>query len=373
MRKIIVLMILSVSFSVLLGINCYAQTNISEKPEIKLVINNTPVAMQNYAIVADNYTLLPVREILNNLGVKNDQITWDGSNKTITIRASIEIYLKIDSYEALVNGVSTKLSVPPIVYNNKTYIPLRFISEVLAKKIVWDSNSSTIYIKNISEYNKVKEIYNLTAKNMSTIKNYKRTDLISISSNENNISTKIDMTMNSQIDIEHNLLSGNLDCKSTNKTENFNALIYCDGSKIYINPNGQMWVSKPLTDATKSSLYSNGLSATDQLYCSLKVDDTTYSDKIILEGYINFNSFIQQISSSNESAFGNVKIVIDKQSMLITQSAITASDDSTSSSITISSSYGEYNGNMIILPPSDLNTNSLDFPTESLSYYQKHN
>ena len=59
-------------------------------------------------------------------------------NKTITVT-----YRNITIY---VNGAKKTSSDEPFIYNGKTYVPLRFISEALDKDVNWDSKNNRIDI-----------------------------------------------------------------------------------------------------------------------------------------------------------------------------------------------------------------------------------
>ena len=66
----------------------------------------------------------------------------------------MDIELIIGSKVAKVNGKEVNLDVPAEVLNNRTMIPLRFISENLGYKVKFDNENSPIYmidIYNISD------------------------------------------------------------------------------------------------------------------------------------------------------------------------------------------------------------------------------
>jgi len=99
--------------------------------------------------------LLPFREILKNLGVPDDDkhIIWDGKNRTVTVKKdNITILLTIGKNTALVNGKEYVLDVAPIIYNDRTYIPTRFIAESLNKKVLWDGEKQIVSICEPAEF-----------------------------------------------------------------------------------------------------------------------------------------------------------------------------------------------------------------------------
>ena len=58
-----------------------------------------------------------------------------------------EIVLKINSKKFLVDGQEKLNDTPPIILNNRTMVPIRFIGESLGAKIEWDEKNSLVRIK----------------------------------------------------------------------------------------------------------------------------------------------------------------------------------------------------------------------------------
>lgn len=56
-------------------------------------------------------------------------------------------------YNIIINGAD-KSDTPedsrPFIYNNRTYVALRYISELLGKEVLWDGDTLTIYINDIN-------------------------------------------------------------------------------------------------------------------------------------------------------------------------------------------------------------------------------
>ncbi|MCD6116931.1 copper amine oxidase N-terminal domain-containing protein [bacterium] len=94
-------------------------------------------------------TVVPIRAIVEALG---GTISWDGTERKVTINfdnATIELW--IDSPRAKVNGTmvyidSDNHSVKPIIVNDRTMLPLRFVAESLGCIVDWDPNTRTITI-----------------------------------------------------------------------------------------------------------------------------------------------------------------------------------------------------------------------------------
>jgi len=94
-------------------------------------------------------TVVPIRSIVEALG---GTISWDEIERKVTINfkgTTIELWIK--NPEAKVNGTmvyidSDNHSVKPIIVNDRTMLPLRFVTESLGCDVDWDPDTRTITI-----------------------------------------------------------------------------------------------------------------------------------------------------------------------------------------------------------------------------------
>lgn len=94
--------------------------------------------------IVQNRTLVPVRFVSEALGAKVD---WDGDNRIVTIsQPGKVIKLAIDQIDVTVNDQVITLDVPAKIYFDRTFVPLRFVSEALGCKVDWDPNLYKVYI-----------------------------------------------------------------------------------------------------------------------------------------------------------------------------------------------------------------------------------
>lgn len=95
-------------------------------------------------ISQNNRTLLPVRAVVEAIG---GVAKWDGSSETVTLtRGNDVITLTIGSSAAYLNHSPRTLDVTPVIRNNRTMLPIRFIAEGFSLKVTWDGANSTITI-----------------------------------------------------------------------------------------------------------------------------------------------------------------------------------------------------------------------------------
>ena len=59
-----------------------------------------------------------------------------------------EILAHFNNIKITVNGqqIETDVEAPPFIYNDRTYVPLRFVSEALGADVNWDNKTKTVII-----------------------------------------------------------------------------------------------------------------------------------------------------------------------------------------------------------------------------------
>ena len=95
-------------------------------------------------IIRNERTMLPARFVAENLGAK---VEWLADERKVVItRDDIEIVIVIDFDNATVNGEEITLDSPAFIENDRTYTPIRFISEQLGASVEWDDAAKTVTI-----------------------------------------------------------------------------------------------------------------------------------------------------------------------------------------------------------------------------------
>ena len=100
--------------------------------------------------IMNNRTMVPMRKIFEVFGVN---VEWDGDTKTITATtAEKELKLQIDNKTATVkasgddSAEEISLDAAPVIYNNRTMVPVRFIAESLELHVGWVPETKTVVI-----------------------------------------------------------------------------------------------------------------------------------------------------------------------------------------------------------------------------------
>jgi len=125
-------------------------------------VNDKRVLFDTAPYIDNGTTFVPIRKLMNALGVADDKITYD--NGVVQIYGdNLEITLLINSTKAYVNGQEVQLLSAPIIKDDRTYVPLRFISENLGFKVEFDSfgeGEYKFYFINIYSEDYYNEYYN---------------------------------------------------------------------------------------------------------------------------------------------------------------------------------------------------------------------
>ena len=99
---------------------------------------------QTSGMIVTNRTMVPLRTIAESMGA---EVEWIADIQNIVVKKSgKKIALEIGRNMALINENPVYLDKAPMLINDKTMVPLRFISENLGAKVHWDEYTRTVYI-----------------------------------------------------------------------------------------------------------------------------------------------------------------------------------------------------------------------------------
>lgn len=100
--------------------------------------------------IVNDRTMLPARFVAENLGAK---IEWNEENEVVTVTGKnekdevVKIVITIGSKTAQVNGGNIELDSPAFIENDRTYTPIRFISEQLGASVEWLESEQKVIIR----------------------------------------------------------------------------------------------------------------------------------------------------------------------------------------------------------------------------------
>jgi hypothetical protein len=119
--------------------------NVTEAADkITVKVNGEIINFDTEPYIENNRTMVPIRFISEALGAKVD---WDGVYRLVTITlGDTKIEQKIGKTVAIVNGHEISFDVPAVIKNDRTMVPVRFVSEALGADVIWEAETKTVII-----------------------------------------------------------------------------------------------------------------------------------------------------------------------------------------------------------------------------------
>lgn len=115
--------------------------------DIQLVIDGRSIKTSPLPLIKNNRTLVPVRLVSEKLGAK---VEWDGQNRTVRIvKGNRSVLLRIDSHLVEYNTgerVINLCDAPPEIIGDRTFVPLRLVSNALGVAVEWEQARRTVFV-----------------------------------------------------------------------------------------------------------------------------------------------------------------------------------------------------------------------------------
>ena len=109
-------------------------------------LNNTNKVQMDAVpyIEGEGYIMVPLRYVAQAFNIVDENILF--SNETVTLFiAGRTISLTNGSNEMILNGNSVTMDVPMVIQDNRAYLPVGQIANLLSIKVQWDNETKTAY------------------------------------------------------------------------------------------------------------------------------------------------------------------------------------------------------------------------------------
>ncbi|HCC06628.1 MAG TPA: hypothetical protein DEP72_00485 [Clostridiales bacterium] len=152
-------------------------------------------------ILYNDRTLVPIRVIFERLGL---EVSWDADKRVVTgKKEGLEIYLQVDSNISKLNKKEVILDAPASIINDRVMVPLRFIAESCDKDVEWDQDNKTVRIKEKAQVTTAEEFLNAIESNKNIYL-------------ANNIDISEVMEKSETYDLKHTILNNNVEYDGEN-------------------------------------------------------------------------------------------------------------------------------------------------------------
>ena len=133
-----------------------------QKVEITFSIGDSQISVNGEMVeyvapyVVNGTTLVPVRLITESFGA---EVGWNPETQQATVTyGGVEIVLTIGSNIAQVDGEDVELLTAPEVTNDRTMLPLRFITETFGADVGWEEETQRVtVVKEFTNSNSIKD------------------------------------------------------------------------------------------------------------------------------------------------------------------------------------------------------------------------
>ena len=115
-----------------------------------VMVNEEPVEFSGQqSVIVDNVTLVPVRGVLETLGVT---VAWDAETHTITLTEGEKTgILTMDSDVFQTGDTSVQMAAPAQNINGSAMIPLRAVAEYFGAEVGWDAENRMVLVTKAPE------------------------------------------------------------------------------------------------------------------------------------------------------------------------------------------------------------------------------
>lgn len=112
----------------------------------RLVIDGKTKNVEPPPQISENRTMVPIRFVVEDEAIKGE-IFWNGKLGKVAMNCQGKyIELFIGSKRAAVDGKTVYLDAAPYIYQDRTYLPLRFIAETMGARVRWKSSTQEVTI-----------------------------------------------------------------------------------------------------------------------------------------------------------------------------------------------------------------------------------
>lgn len=119
----------------------------SAATSVNISIDGKPRQISPSARIVSNRTMVPLRFIVEDPALQG-KVYWDGQQQKVALDCRghyVELF--IGSRRAAVDGKAQTLDAPPYLWQDRTYVPLRFLAENLGARVIWRAEQRQVDIQ----------------------------------------------------------------------------------------------------------------------------------------------------------------------------------------------------------------------------------
>lgn len=119
---------------------------VSAYENVNVSINGESRCFTPSAQIVNGRTMVPIRFIVEDKALQG-QVGWEPAGSKVVIACQGKSFeFVVGSRRVVVDGVASYMDVSPYIYNNRTFVPLRFIAENIGALVGWRASSRQVTI-----------------------------------------------------------------------------------------------------------------------------------------------------------------------------------------------------------------------------------
>lgn len=114
--------------------------------DINVTVNGTPVVWTDAApfIDANNRTMVPLRAVADAM---NLDVEWKADSRTAVFTRGDDVIMFVIGFKtAYTSRTDVAMDTEPVISNNRTYAPIRYLAEFFGYSVDWDAATRTVVI-----------------------------------------------------------------------------------------------------------------------------------------------------------------------------------------------------------------------------------
>lgn len=144
MKKIISLLLVVVGLVLSSATLAFANEN-----EISVYVEGQKVSFDVPPQTINDRTMVPIRAIFEVMGAT---VNWDNATQTaICTKDNTVVKMTLNSKIEYINDVPYEMDVAPVIVDNRTLAPARYVAEAFGYFVNWDGNTKSVLINKTSK------------------------------------------------------------------------------------------------------------------------------------------------------------------------------------------------------------------------------
>lgn len=136
-----------ISFLITFGIALSSFTAFAQK-DVKVMKDGEKLEFDVNPFIDVDTTMVPMRGIFEAIGA---DVTWDNDTRTVIVFYYVDeqqksLILQVGCDYAFLNGAKISFEKPAVIVGDRTFVPLRAVTESLGHEVLWDQDTYTVTI-----------------------------------------------------------------------------------------------------------------------------------------------------------------------------------------------------------------------------------